>query len=50
MYTIIIPFTKYATEIKHYKTLRAFNAALVYYKQKFTNNYSCGEKSHKFFN
>lgn len=48
MYSIIIPLTEKADEIKRYASLKAFNAALAYYKYTYPNGYSIGEKCYKF--
>ena len=47
-YSIIIPLTKTADEIKRYKTEKAFKIALARYMEKFTIGFPIGEKSYKF--
>jgi hypothetical protein len=48
-YTIFIPYL-HGEEVKNYKSKKAFEAALVYYKKIYSVGFSLGEKSYKFLN
>ena len=50
MYSIIIPLTKTATEIKRYDSLKSFNAAVNYYRARYSIMIPLGDKSFKFLN
>lgn len=49
-YSITIPITKTAEEIKRYDSAGSFNKALAYYSKKFPNKFVYSEKCVRFTN